>query len=123
MKLYTFSGTDTPYGAREAEYNLDKNAKTKMEENFVKVMNTRYSQIRQLEDSYEAATINLKKAQDALRIVKAQYDVGMAIATDVQEAEIGAQAAQVALDNIVYQHETLKLLFDKPYLYPEYAMS
>jgi len=68
-----------------------------------------------LEDSHFMQEEAVKLAEDNLRVKTLMNSVGLATKLDVQSAELDLQKARNDLDSIVYQHEYLKLVFEKPW--------
>jgi outer membrane protein len=78
---------------------------------------TLHSQLTQLEEGYKLQTRELENAQDALRIKQIMYEIGTTTMTEVRDAELEVKRLTVALDSTTYKYETLKVMYDKPWLY------
>ncbi|MBC7074789.1 MAG: TolC family protein [Syntrophomonadaceae bacterium] len=105
-------------------YDLDKVELDKAEvgvditkKNIREITRNIYYAIKQLEDSYTAALEAVQAAEEALRVAQLMFDVGMATEADVLNAEAALASARYALNNLVCQHELLKMAFEKPWTY------
>lgn len=76
-----------------------------------------YYGILGMEEAYDSAAAGAKAADEALRVAKLLYEVGMGTKLDVTAAEIAAQSARQAVDNLSYQHAMLVMAFEKPWVY------
>ena len=74
-----------------------------------------YYNILKLEESYLLQQEAVKLAQESLRVKKLMFEVGLTTKMEVQSAQLALQQAQSSLDAIVFQHEYLKLVFEKPW--------
>ncbi|KUG02348.1 hypothetical protein ASZ90_020301 [hydrocarbon metagenome] len=74
-----------------------------------------YYNILKLEESYQQQQEAVKLAQDSVRVKNLMFEVGLATKMEVQSAQLSLQQAQSSLDSIVFQHEYLKLVFEKPW--------
>jgi len=75
-----------------------------------------YYNVLKLQESYETAVQGAKAADEALRVAKLLYEVGMGTKTDVTAAEIAAQNAHQAVDSLSYQHAILVMAFERPWI-------
>ncbi len=76
-----------------------------------------YYSILSAEESYATATEGAKAADEALRVAKLLYDLGMNTKVDVTTAEIAANSAHQSLDSLSYQHAILVMALEKPWAY------
>lgn len=115
LQLYSDRVTDTYQSRRsqldKAEYNAS-DSKQAMEES----LRTTYNQILQLEEQYQSNQLDFEKAQEQLKVVQTQYELGMIIEADLKQAEIAVAQAQFTLDSTAMQHDQLIFLFNRPYL-------
>ncbi|QGP91732.1 Outer membrane efflux protein [Neomoorella glycerini] len=110
-----FTGSYTPYDARQKELEQAELDYAGVRELMAKATRTAYYQARQVEEGYVAALEALKMAEEKLRVERARCEAGMGIKADVVAAEVAVVQAQQALDNLVRQHAYLKLAFEKPW--------
>lgn len=79
-----------------------------------------YYQVKQLEESYEAAELGVNAAEQGVANAKLSYEVGMATRADVLTAEAALEKArgdsQLGLKTLIYQHYLLKQAFLKPWI-------
>ena len=75
-----------------------------------------YYNVLSMQESYETALQGAKAADEALRVAKLLYEVGMGTKTDVTAAEIVAQSAHQTLDSLSYQHAMLVMAFERPWI-------
>ena len=74
-----------------------------------------YYSVLSMQEQYETALQGAKTADEALRVAKLLYEVGMGTKTDVTAAEIAAHSAHQAVDSLSYQHAMLVMAFEKPW--------
>ncbi|MCX5779827.1 MAG: TolC family protein, partial [Firmicutes bacterium] len=74
-----------------------------------------YYNILSVEEAYATAVASAKSADEALRVAKLMYEVGLGIKLDVTAAEIAANSAHQTLDSLSYQHAILAMAFEKPW--------
>jgi len=118
LKLDLYSWADPyrePYSAKEIDVDKAKlsavDAKRQMREG----LNTLYLQIMQLEDNYKMAEQGLRVAETEFQVKKLQHELGMLSKQDYLAAEVALAKAQNDFSKIVYQHESLKQTFYKPW--------
>ena len=75
-----------------------------------------YYNVLSMQESYATALEGVKTADEALRVAKLLYEVGMGTKPQVTAAEITAHNAHQALDSLSYQHAILKMAFEKPWI-------
>ena len=75
-----------------------------------------YYNVLKMQESYETAVQGAKTADEALRVAKLLYEVGMGTKTDVTAAEIVAQSAHQAVNSLSYQHAILVMAFERPWI-------
>ncbi|MGB9662940.1 MAG: TolC family protein [Moorellaceae bacterium] len=110
-----FSGSYTPYDARQKELEEAELDYARVKDLMAKGTRSIYYQAKQAEEGYAAAVEALKAAQEKLRVARVQYEVGMATRADVVAAEVAVMQAQQTLDQLVRNHAYLKLAFEKPW--------
>ncbi|MGB9858724.1 MAG: TolC family protein [Moorellaceae bacterium] len=110
-----YSGSYTPYEARQKELQEAELDYARVKELMAKGTRSIYYQAKQAEEGYAAAVEALKAAQEKVRVARAQYEVGTATRADVVAAEVAVMQAQVSLDQLVRNHAYLKLAFEKPW--------
>lgn len=74
-----------------------------------------YHNILALEDAYSMQREAVKLAEDNLGVKILMNSVGLGTGLEVKTAELDLQKARNELDSIIYQHEYLKLVFEKPW--------
>jgi outer membrane protein len=102
----TFKYREAEYAFKEAEVNL-ANAKTQLELN----IKNAYLDLKTAEDNYHVLTKNVEQAQEAYRLTKLRYDVGMATGYDILGAETALKQAEMALLNALYNYNLAKAKF------------
>jgi len=75
-----------------------------------------YYNVLKMQESYDTAVQGAKTADEALRVAKLLYEVGMGTKTDVTAAEIAAQSAHQAVNSLSYQHAMLVMAFERPWI-------
>jgi len=116
LALYTYNVGAEPYKVKEIDVLKEKNNLAAMKEDLETTILSLYNQLQQLESQYALLEVNLAKAQKALDAVTARYAQGMAVAIDVQQAELAIAQLENQLQNILITYEQLKILFEKPWL-------
>lgn len=116
VDLYTFNVGDIPIQAREsdvktAEYELE-NMKQQMDQSIRSI----YNQMGQMEENLAVLESNLAKAQQALKVTRAQYHVGMAIQADLLAAELLVADLENKKLSLILGYEQLKEVFHKPWI-------
>lgn len=119
MRLYDFteSGRTEPYKAKEIDVDKAKVTAGDTRDQTFKLVRTIYYSAKQLEEQNAAALETVRQAEEALRVAKVKYDVGMATKADLLNAGLAlAQARQTVLDTAA-QHEVMVYAFYKPWAY------
>lgn len=116
LDLYDFTdSTLEPYTAKEIDVDKARLTAADSREQLEKLMRTIYNNILTLEEGYAMQQEAVKLAEEDLRIQKLKYEIGLATKTEVQAAEISLQEKNKALDQLIFQHELLKIAFEKPW--------
>jgi len=113
------SGTSGDYYGELTDINLEKADLTVITTKDAMTQATRniYYGILSNEEAYNKAVAGAKAADEALRVKKLLFEVGMGTKLDVTGAEITAQSAHMAVDSLSYQHAILVMAFEKPWAY------
>jgi outer membrane protein len=118
LDLYDFSyPNQDPYGAKEVDVSKAKLTAQDAREQMSQFVQTLYNNLLTMEQGYASLQEAEKLAREDLRIKKLKYEIGMATRTEVQAAELALQARQKSLDELAFQHEAWKIVFDKPWTY------
>ncbi|MFZ5968854.1 MAG: stalk domain-containing protein [Bacillota bacterium] len=120
VTLYQYNAGTASYTEKEINVRTAKNDLADMKSKLEQSLRLRYDQIKKIEENYKVLEINLDKAQQALSLVRTQYDVGMAIDTQLREAELAVEEIQFNMKELAVQHVQLVKLLNKPYLAPDY---
>ena len=101
-KMYT----DINFNYREHKVKLDKAAKDLADANKNIEMEVRsyYLDVLQKQEEITAGEKSVALAQEALKITQATFDAGMAIATDVQKAQVTLQQAKLGLSKAILDY-------------------
>ena len=118
LELYTYNVGAQPYKVKEIDVLKEKNNLAAMKDELEATILSLYNQMQQLESQYALLEVNLAKAQKALDVVTVRYAKGMAVAIDVQQAELVVAQLEHQLRNILIAYEQMKILFQKPWLKP-----
>jgi len=125
LKLDLYSWADPyrePYSAKKIDVDKAELSAVDAKRQMRDSLNTLYLQIMQLEDNYKIAEQGLKVAETEFQVKKLQYEVGMLSKQDYLAAEVELAKAQNDFNKIVYQHESLKQTFYKPWTYDPMSM-
>lgn len=122
VKLYEYNAlpNQDPYKVKEIDVVTAKNNLKKLKENLEKELRSKYNQIKQIEENYDILQINLEKAEKALDLAKARYNVGMAIELDVDEARLAVEQIKFNMEKLALQHQQLVKTLYQPSLAPTY---
>lgn len=74
-----------------------------------------YYGIKGIEDGYQVAVQGVKLAEKAYAVAELQYEVGMGTQADVLEAESSLIDEQNGVKKLIYQHNLMKIAFEKPW--------
>jgi outer membrane protein TolC len=100
-----------PYDIEKYDVDIAELTSFEAEKKIKELVRTLYHDICTLEEQYAAAIQGLQAAEEALRIAKVQYDVGMITKAKLKEAEAAVFEAKNAVSTITYQHAVLKASF------------
>ena len=118
LDLYDWTNPNRePYRAKEIDVTKAELSAADAKDQLRQQLRSIYQNIVQIEQDYASLEQSLKLAQENLRIKKVYYEVGMATKGDLLAAEADVASLQLALRAKAYQHEVLKLAFDKPWAY------
>lgn len=115
LDTFNFNSSGDPYEAKQID--VDKAAVTAgdTKEKARKAIRTLYYTVKQLEQQYIGALEDVKSAEEALRVVRIKYDVGMATQADVAAAESTLEQKRQSVVNYACQHEINAAAFHKPW--------
>ncbi len=77
-------------------------------DNIVTTVNQTYANYRSLEEQYQYLLKAVELSQEAYRLQKLSYDVGMTTFEDVQKASDDLQKAEAALSECIFAYNTIK---------------
>ncbi|SET22133.1 Outer membrane efflux protein [Natronincola peptidivorans] len=120
LSLYTYNANQEPYRALQIDKTKAENNVNSAKQNLRESLRLRYNQIQQLETQYRIQELKLKEANENFTILELRFELGMITKNDLLETETQLKSLEVALKNIIIQHEELKQLIAKPYLAPDY---
>ncbi len=109
------SWTLTDLDVSQARQNLADTTK-----GLEKVIYARYNSLQQMEQAIKTLTINRDQAKNAANLIGVQFVAGTATKAQVEEAQVNVSKIDFEITKLKQQYEQLKVLFEKPYLAPEY---
>lgn len=109
------SWTLTDLDVSQARQNLADTTK-----GLERVIYERYNSLQQMEQSLKTLSINREQAKNAANLVGVQFVAGTATKAQVEEAQVNVSKIDFEITKLKQQYEQLKVLFEKPYLAPEY---
>jgi outer membrane protein len=125
IELDLYSWTDPmrePYKAKKIDVEKAELSVTDTKKQMRELLHTLYQSIMQLEDRYKMAEQGLRVAETEFQDKKLQYELGVLSKQDYLAAEVNLAEAQNDFGKIVYQHESLKQTFYKPWTYDPMSM-
>ncbi|MFZ5967305.1 MAG: TolC family protein [Bacillota bacterium] len=114
--LYVYNSGDESYKVKEINLQQEKNKLAELKRSLEETIRTSYSQIQQLEKSYELLEVNLRSAERNLKLTQAQYAVGIATDVQLKEAKLAVIQMEYELKKKAIEHEKAKTLLYKPHL-------
>ena len=118
LDLYTYNVMAAPYAAKQIDVTKEKNNLASLRQNVETALRSGYSQLRQMEDQYRSLEEGLSRAENMLNMTRVRHSVGMAITSDIRQAELAVAQIESQMENILIAYEQLKQLFYKPWLNP-----
>lgn len=115
MVLYT--GEYRPYQARKIQYEQAELDAMSAEELYETLVRTLYYSVMDLEVSAQIAEEAVKVAEENRRLTQLRYDLGISIKADVTAAEQALAKAKSDYNEVVVQHNYMKLAFEKPWAF------
>jgi outer membrane protein len=116
LDLYNWSDpTREPYRAKEIDIQKAELDVSVGKQQTRDLMYRLYSSIRQLEEVYDLQEQQLLITEEKYNTQKLMYDVGMISKMDLLSAELDYDKAKNTFNKTVYQHELLKMAFNKPW--------
>ncbi|MED0738678.1 TolC family protein [Aneurinibacillus thermoaerophilus] len=117
VDLYTYNaGSPTSYKAEEIDVRKAANQVEDTKKNLADGMRSIYYSIKQLEEQYKVLTIELKKAEETLKMAQVRYDTGVGIKADVTAAELAVADKKKKIFDTLIQLDNLKLAYEKPWV-------
>lgn len=120
LQLYVYTGAEEPYEVRRLAVQREKNSLNELKENITKTLQNRYQNIRQLENQHKNKLSEIKNLEEQLAAMKVRLDVGMVTEREVKEIEAVLTSQQFELEKLERQHQQLVIIFNSPYLVPDY---
>ncbi|MFZ5965767.1 MAG: stalk domain-containing protein [Bacillota bacterium] len=116
LTLYVYNSGGESYKNKEINLQQEKNNLGELKLSLEETIRTSYSQIQQLEKSYELLEMNLKSAERELKLLQAQYNAGVATDLQLDEATLAVAQTKYEIKNKIIEHEKAKTLLYKPHL-------
>lgn len=117
LDLYTFNiPGNEPYAAKEIDVDKAQNSAADVKKQLETTTRSLYYNIRQLEDQYGVLEANLAKAEEALKVVQAKFDVGMATADEVFQAKLAVEEIRKQMFDVTVNLDNYKIAFKKPWV-------
>lgn len=119
VQLYE-ANTGNSYEVRSLDESLAGVNLQQLKKNITDNLNSKYNETMTIEKNYQSAQIAVTKATQTLDINNSKFAAGLCTQTDVDDAKLAYQQAQVALQKIVIQHIQDVDYLNKPYINPGY---
>lgn len=120
LDLYVYNANQDPYRVKEIDLMQAKLDLNSAKSRYDQVMQSRYNQLKQLEEQYHILELNIQKTEESYRLLEAQYKLGMVTELQLQEVKLGLDKIQFEMYKLENQYYTLKKVIEKPYIAPEY---
>ncbi len=119
LDLFTFNNPSNPdtYQAKKIDVTKSMNSAAEVKDQLDKLVRSLYYSMRQLEDQHSTLQSSLEVAEQALKIARVRYEVGMAIKADLVAAELAVEQLRQQVSDIAAQHDSMKMAFEKPWAY------
>ncbi|MEW5952346.1 MAG: TolC family protein [Bacillota bacterium] len=108
-------GKYTPYEVRKIEVQQAELDSMNARDAIRMATREMYYALRNIEEAYASTEKGIQTAQEALRVIKLLYEVGMATELDVVQAEEALAEVKQGLVDLSAQHAYLKMAFQKPW--------
>ncbi|MEN6348756.1 MAG: TolC family protein [Syntrophomonas sp.] len=114
LNLYSWSASSS-YRVQELDLLKTQLSAADTKEQARQSLRSTYNSIYQLEQQYNTRQQDLATAEDNLSIAQTKFNLGLVAKGDLLKAEMDLTSAQQSLKSLIYQHELLKISFDKPW--------
>jgi len=104
-----------PYTIKEIDRSKAELSTNETRDQLEKTLFKLAKTIKQLEENYAVSLESFKNSKENLRIKNMMYELGMATLSDVLAAEVELANSEKNLQDIIYQHEISRLIFEKPW--------
>lgn len=106
-----------PYRVEELNSAIAYNQVDQQKQNIETIVRTTYSNIKKLEAVYDSLQTDKEKLDQNYKALKAKYDAGMATKQELSDLELKKKELEAGIYGVVVQHELLKMVYEKPFLY------
>lgn len=106
-----------PYRVEELNSAIAYNQVDQQKQNIETIVRTTYSNIKKLEAVYDSLQTDKEKLDQNYKALKAKYDAGMATKQELSDLELKKKELDAGIYGVVVQHELLKMVYEKPFLY------
>lgn len=116
LKLYHFNvpGSE-PYTAKQIDVTKQETSYSNAKDEMGKALRSMYATILQIEEQYDGVQAKLPYAEDAARLAKLQFDVGVGTKADMQAADLAVEQLKQQLFDLAVKHDDLVNTFKKPW--------
>ena len=121
LLTYEYNVGGQSYSMTKLDLSEAKRSLAEMQDNLGTTIRTRYNTLMTLEENIAALETNLDAAKRSVGVLWLQYDLGMATKAELEEAQLNIPTLELAIYKLETQHQQYKVLFERPYLMPEYA--
>lgn len=121
LLTYEYNVGGQSYSMTKLDLSEAKRSVSEIQDNLGTTIRTRYNTLTILEENIVALETSLDAAKRSVNLLWLQYDLGMVTKAELEEAQLNIPTLQLAIYKLEMQHEQYKVLFERPYLMPEYA--
>lgn len=114
LSLHTYTDINT-YNSTKIDVSKAELSAVQTRQQVRQNMRTMYDHICNLQEQYNQQQQALRLAENELEAVQLKYEMGLIPKGDVLAAEVDLANKNQALKSLIYQHQLLRMNFDKPW--------
>lgn len=118
LTLYTFSGevTGNNYTSRNIDVKKAELSAAQTRDQLRQSLRNTYTSICDLEEQYNSLQQDLKLKESEYQGLQLKYKLGLIAKGDLLAKEVELAQQRKSINDVIYQHQLLKMSFDKPWV-------